>query len=232
MAVIFINEGELQLGTQQLVSFGSRKADVGTNDCALALLGCRCVLAFLGPLRTVAIVRTALTCRSHIRHCSQNGMLAGLGHIFFTTDGDIKNLIQNDRTNAQNKAQQETNERILGVAGRTGSGRHNGRVHDLCGSSINDGADSLGKDIGNGIGQSFSLLRILAGNGNAEDFRFIDRTGTDHLFKFPVCTGSTCIIDDVHQRFSGVENDDVGIDQISGGCQVTGRNTDRGISQR
>ena len=105
MAVILVRKGELQLGTQQLVSFRSSKADVGSNDSTLCMLHIRCVFALLAAAGAVAIVGTSLAGCSHIRDSGQNGMLAALCNIFFRADGGVKDLPQGDHTDSHYKTQ-------------------------------------------------------------------------------------------------------------------------------
>ena len=59
---------------------------------------------------------------------------------------------------------------IAGQAGNDGGG------------SVNDGADSLGQNIGNGIGQTFRLLRVRTFHRYTENLRFIDRLSGNHAF--------------------------------------------------
>ena len=226
-AVVFIGEGELQFGAQQLVSLGSGKADAVTHEHGLLgrlLAGSVISALFLsGGLAAVAIVvGAALAGGRHIRDRGQDGMFAALGHILLGADGDVKNFTQSNQAYRHHKTQQESDNGILNIAGGTGRAGNHRSLHNLGRGTVDDGTDPLGKNVGNGVGDLLCLIGIGACNGNLKNLGFINRSGSNHISDFPVGAVDAGIVDHIIERLSGVQNDDVRVNQISGGRQVTG----------
>ena len=218
-AAVVLRKGELQLGTQQLVGLGSSKAD------PIAVEGCRPILAailavLVLPSAPAVAVGAALAGSRHIRHSGQDGMLTVLGNILFGADGDIHQFQHHDNRRHDHQTQGKAQQGVLGIAGRAGAGGQHCGIHHLGGSAVNDAGDPLGQDVGNGIGNSLRLFRIFAGDHHPENFRFIHRFGRDHALHFAISTVNAGIVDHIVQRFPGLQNHDIGIDQILGRGKV------------
>ena len=159
-------------------------------------------------------------------------MFADLGNVFLQSNGGIKNLTQSNDAHGQDKAQEETHNGVLRIAGGAGGGGDNSSICHTGGGSVNNGADSLGQNIGNGIGQALCLYRIRTGYRYPEQLGLVHSLCRDHLSEFLISQRSAGIVNDIHQGFSGVENNQIGINQVSGSRQVTGRNAEGSVSQR
>ena len=229
MAVFLIREGELQLGTQQLVSFRRDKTDIA-HQCCLFLLFGRGLGLTVGVALIIAVV-AALGLPFHVRHHGQHRVTAGLCHILFIADGHIHQFPDYQIGRSQQQAQGKAQHGVSGVVGRTGAGRHHSGIHDLGRSAFDNAGNPLGQDIGNGVGDPLSLQRVLTGNGYPENFRVIHSCRRNHISHFAVRAFHARIVNHSVDGFSGLQNDNVRLDQAAGRADITGADTQRCFTQ-